>query len=39
MLPLMKQIEIPIDDDLLVFYYDGNTGKEVILKIYEFLSQ
>ena len=28
----MTRIEIPIDDDGLVFYHDGNTGKEVILK-------
>ena len=25
-------MEIPIDADLLVFYYYRNTGKEVILK-------
>ena len=28
----MTRIEIPIDADSLVSYYDRNTGKEVILK-------
>jgi hypothetical protein len=28
----MTRIEILIDADPLVFYYDRNTGKEVILK-------
>ena len=32
-------IEIAVDDQSVVFYDSSNTGKEVIQKIYEFLSQ